>query len=87
MFEEKNINFEKMKIFLTFGKYKFNIRDAQLIFFIELLDKLQKINKQLKLVLNTKTKLEEEEEKQMKEDKNKEKKDKEEKENLKKKKN
>ena len=82
MFEEKNINFEKMKIFLTFGKCIFNIRDAQLIFFIELLDKLQRINKQLELDLDTKTKLEEEEEKQMKEDENKEKKDKEEKEKL-----
>ena len=80
MFEEKNINFEKMKIFLTFGKCKFNIRDAQLVFFIELLEKMQKCNKQIEFDLEKKTKLEEEEEKQMKEDKQKEKEEKEKKE-------
>ena len=80
MFEEKNINFEKMKIFLTFGKCKFNIRDTQLVFFIELLEKMQKCNKQIEFDLEKKTKLEEEEEKQMKEDKQKEKEEKEKKE-------
>ena len=80
MFEEKNTNFEKMKIFLTFGKCKFNIRDKQLVFFIELLEKMQKTNKKLEFELETKTKLEEDEEKQMKEDEVKEKKEKEEKE-------
>jgi len=54
MFEEKNINFEKMKIFLTFGKCKFNIRDTQLVFFIELLEKMQKCNKQIEFDLEKK---------------------------------
>ena len=86
MFEEKNTHFEKMKIFLTLGKCEFNIRDAQLVFFIELLDKMQKCNKILEFNLEKKTKLEEEEAKQEKEDKekenidNREKKEKEEKE-------
>ena len=77
MFEEKNVNFEKIKIFLTFGKCKFNIRDTQLVFFIELLEKMQICNKKLEFDLEKKTKLEEEEEKQMKEDEGKEKKEKE----------
>ena len=80
MFEEKNTHFEKMKIFLTLGKCEFNIRDTQLVFFIELLEKMQKCNKILEFSLEKKTKLEEEESKQEKEDKEKENKDKKEKE-------
>ena len=77
MFEEKNTFFEKMKIFLTLGKCRFNLRDTQMVFFIELLEKMQKINKKVELDLMTKTKLEIEEEKQVKEDEEKEKKEKE----------
>ena len=78
MFEEKNTHFEKMSIHLTLGKCKFNIRDTQLVFFIELLEKMQKMNKILEFDLESKTKLEEEELKQLKEDEAKEKKDKDE---------
>ena len=77
LFEEKNTFFEKMKIFLTLGKCRFNLRDTQMVFFIELLEKMQKINKKVELDLMTKTKLEIEEEKQVKEDEEKEKKEKE----------
>ena len=68
MFEAKNKFFEKMKIYLKIGKCKFNLRDTQVIFFIELLEKMQKINKLLSFDLETKTLLEAQEEKQNKED-------------------
>ena len=80
MFEEKNNHFEKMNIFLSLGKCRFNLRDTQLIFFIELLEIMQKMNKKLEFDLETKTKLEEEELKQVKEDEAKEEKEKKEKE-------
>ena len=72
MFEAKNKFFEKMKIYLKIGKCKFNLRDTQVIFFIELLEKMQKINKILSFDLEAKTLLEAQEEKQNKEDMEKE---------------
>ena len=72
MFEAKNKFFEKMKIFLKIGKCKFNLRDTQVIFFIELLEIMQKTNKILSFDLEAKTLLEAEEEKQNKEDAEKE---------------
>ena len=72
MFETKNKFFEKMKIFLKIGKCKFNLRDTQVIFFIELLEKMQRTNKELSFELENKTLLETEEEKQNKEDAEKE---------------
>ena len=72
MFEAKNKFFEKMKIYLKIGKCKFNLRDTQVIFFIELLEKMQKTNKVLSFDLEAKTLLETEEEKQNKEDAEKE---------------
>ena len=80
MFESKNKNYEKMKIGLTFGKCRFNLRDSQIVFFIELLENMQKSNKKLEFALENKTKLEEDEERQLKEDEEKEKKEKKEKE-------
>jgi len=61
-----------MKIYLKIGKCKFNLRDTQVIFFIELLEKMQKTNKVLSFDLEAKTLLETEEEKQNKEDAEKE---------------
>jgi hypothetical protein len=72
MFEAKNKFFEKMKIYLKIGKCKFNLRDTQVIFFIELLQKMQKTNKILSFELESKTLLEAQEEKQNKEDAEKE---------------
>ena len=72
MFEQKNKFFEKMKIYLKIGKCKFNLRDTQVIFFIELLEKMQKNNKILSFDLEAKTLLEAQEEKQNKEDAEKE---------------
>jgi hypothetical protein len=45
------MNFEKMKISLSLGKCRFNLRDTQMIFFIELLEKMQKMNKTLEFDL------------------------------------
>ena len=72
MFEAKNTFFEKMKIYLKIGQCKFNLRDTQVIFFIELLEKMQKTNKILSFDLESKTLLEAEEERQNKEDEEKE---------------
>ena len=72
MFEQKNKIFEKMKIYLNIPKCKFNLRDTQVIFFIELLEKMQKNNKILSFDLENKTLLETQEEKQNKEDAEKE---------------
>ena len=72
MFEAKNKFFEKMKIYLKIGKCKYILRDTQVIFFIELLEKMQKTNKILSYDLEAKTPLEALEEKQNKEDTEKE---------------
>ena len=72
MFEQKNKIFEKMKIYLNIPKCKFNLRDTQVVFFIELLEKMQKNNKILSFDLENKTLLESQEEKQNKEDAEKE---------------
>ena len=72
MFEQKNKFFEKMKIYLNIPKCKFNLRDIQVVFFIELLEKMQKNNKILSFDLENKTLLEAQEEKQNKEDAEKE---------------
>ena len=72
MFEAKNNFFEKMKIYLKIGKCKYILRDTQVIFFIELLEKMQKNNKILSYELEAKTPLEAMEEKQNKEDAEKE---------------
>ena len=79
-FESKNKNFENTKIELNLGKFKFNLRDTQIIFFIKLLEKMQIMNKQLQLEMEKKTtEFEIEEDKQNKEDLAKEEKEKEEK--------
>ena len=79
-FESKNKNFEKTKILLDLGKIKFNLRDTQIIFFIDLLAKMQLCNKQVAIEVEKKTSLYEiEEDKQNKEDLAKEEKEKEEK--------
>ena len=79
-FEQKNKNFEKMLIDLNIGKCKFNLRDSQIVFFIELLSKMQIMNKNLAFDLEKlSTKFEKEEDKQNKEDLAKEEKEKKEK--------
>ena len=80
LFENNNINFEKIKVVVNIGKCKFNLRDIQLIFFIDLLKNMSKSNKQLEFDLENKTILEIKEDKQNKEDELKEKKEKEKKE-------
>ena len=86
-FEPKNKNFEKMNIELNIGKCKFDLRDIQIIFFIELLSKMQIMNKQLSFDVAKKTTLfEVEEERQNKEDMAKEEKEKKEKKEIKEKK-
>ena len=78
-FASKNKNFEKTKIVLNIGKCRFDLRDTQIIFFIELLAKMQQMNKKLSFDLEKKTTLFEiEEDKQNKEDLAKEEKEKEE---------
>ena len=80
IFENNNYNFEKMKIVFNIGKCKFNLRDIQMVFFIDLLKNMSKMNKQLEYDLENKTILEEKEEKQNKEDELKEKEEKQKKE-------
>ena len=85
-FEPKNKNFEKTKILLDLGELKFKLRDDQIIFFIDLLAKMQQMNKKVSIEVEKKTSLYElEEEKQNKEDLEKEKKEIEEKKERKKK--
>ena len=79
-FEPKNKNFEKTKILLDLAEFKFKLRDTQIIFFIDLLAKMQLLNKQVLIEVEKKTTLYEiEEDKQNKEDLAKEEKEKEEK--------
>ena len=79
-FEQKNKNFEKIKMALNLGKFRFDLRDTQIIFFIELLEKMQQMNKQVSFDVEKKTSLFEiEEERQNKEDLAKEEKEKKEK--------
>ena len=80
LFENNNNNFEKKKVVFNIGKCRFNMRDIQLIFFIDLLKNMSKMNKQLEYDLENKTILEQKEEKQNKEDELKEKAEKEQKE-------
>ena len=80
LFESENYFFEKMKVVFNIGKCKFNLRDIQLIFFIDLLKDMSKMNKQLEYDLEHKTVLEQKEDKQNKEDELKEKEEKEKKE-------
>ena len=81
MFEEKNKNFEKKRMELILSKMRFNLRDTQILFFIELLEKMQQMNKRLTFDIEKKTSLfEMEEERQNKEDMEKEEKEKKEKE-------
>ena len=80
LFESGNNFFEKMKVVFNIGKCRFNMRDIQLIFFIDLLKEMSKMNKQLEYDLQHKTILEQKEEKQNKEDELKEKEEKEKKE-------
>ena len=64
---------------MDIGKCRFDLRDTQIIFFIELLAKMQQMNKKLSFDLEKKTTLFEiEEDKQNKEDLAKEEKEKEE---------
>ena len=80
IFENDNKNFEKKKVVFNIGKCRFDMRDIQLIFFIDLLRNMSKMNKQLEYDLENKTILEQKEEKQNKEDELKEKEEKEKKE-------
>ena len=59
---------------LILSKMRFNLRDTQILFFIELLEKMQQMNKRLTFDIEKKTSLfEMEEERQNKEDMEKEK--------------
>ena len=55
MFEQKNPYFEKFKLGVNVGRFKVNIRDKQLPFFMEMIEKYGKLMKLAKYELEHKT--------------------------------